>query len=167
MLQPLGSVEDFNNNGGGPDKRFGSAKFGHPWIINLLKITILDPTGIAVINQTGNAGLAIGKHRVARLMCDNGLKALQKRRFKRTTDSHHQQPINPNLLDQDFVCEGPDRKWGADISYIWRTEGWLYLAIVLDLHSRRIVGWETSDRLKKDLATTALSRAIAIRLPQP
>lgn len=112
-------------------------------------------------------GLTIGKHRVARLMRDNGLKALQKRRFKRTTDSHHHQPVAPNLLDQDFVCDGPDRKWGADISYIWTAEGWLYLAIVLDLHSRRIVGWATSDRLKKDLATTALSRAIAIRQPQP
>ena len=112
-------------------------------------------------------GLAIGKHRVARLMRDNGLKALQKRRFKRTTDSHHQHPIAPNVLDQDFACDGPDHKWGADISYIWTSEGWLYLAIVLDLHSRRIVGWAVSDRLKKDLATTALVRAIAIRQPEP
>jgi transposase InsO family protein len=112
-------------------------------------------------------GLTIGKHRVARLMRDNGLKALQKRRFKKTTDSHHQHPIAPNLLDQDFVCDRPDQKWGADISYIWTVEGWLYLAIVLDLCSRKIVGWATSDRLKKDLATTALSRAIAIRQPKP
>jgi len=112
-------------------------------------------------------GLCVGKHRVARLMRDNGLKALQKRRFKRTTDSHHHHPIVPNLLDQDFVCDTSDQKWGADISYIWTAEGWLYLAIVLDLYSRRIVGWETSDRLKKDLATTALVRAIAIRQPKP
>lgn len=112
-------------------------------------------------------GLPIGKHRVARLMRDNGLKAVQKRRFKRTTDSNHNHPIAPNLLDQDFTCDGPDQKWGVDISYIWTTEGWLYLAIVLDLYSRRIVGWATSDRLKKDLATTALSRAIAIRQPKP
>jgi len=112
-------------------------------------------------------GLPIGKHRVARLMRDNGLRAVQKRRFKRTTDSNHNHPIAPNLLDQDFTCDGPDQKWGVDISYIWTTEGWLYLAIVLDLYSRRIVGWATSDRLKKDLATTALSRAIAIRQPKP
>ena len=112
-------------------------------------------------------GLAVGRHRVARLMRDNGLKALQKRRYKKTTDSNHGGPVAANLLDQDFACDGPDQKWGADISYIWTAEGWLYLAIVLDLYSRRIVGWATSDRLKKDLALNALRRAIALRQPSP
>ena len=112
-------------------------------------------------------GLDVGRHRVARLMRDNGLKALQKRRYKKTTDSCHGGPIAANLLDQDFTCDGPNQKWGADISYIWTTEGWLYLAIVLDLYSRRIVGWATSDRLKKDLALNALRRAIALRQPLP
>lgn len=70
-------------------------------------------------------GLAVGRHRVARLMRDNGLKALQKRRYKKTTDSCHGGPVAANLLDQDFGCHGPDQKWGADISYIWTTEGWL------------------------------------------
>ena len=112
-------------------------------------------------------GLEVGRHRVARLMRDNGLKALQKRRYKKTTDSCHSGPLAPNLLDQDFTCEGPDQKWGVDISYIWTVEGWLYLAIVLDLYSRRIVGWATSDRLKKDLALNALRRAIALRQPRP
>ena len=112
-------------------------------------------------------GLDVGRHRVARLMRDNGLKALQKRRYKKTTDSHHGGPVAANLLDQDFACGGPDQKWGADISYIWTAEGWLYLAIVLDLYSRRIVGWATSDRLKKDLALNALQRAIALRSPSP
>ena len=107
--------------------------------------------------------LVIGRHRVARLMRDNGLKPNQKHRFKKTTDSQHRGPVAPNLLDQDFACDGPDQKWGADISYIWTGEGWLYLAIVLDLHSRRIVGWATSDRLKRDLALRALHRAIAMR----
>lgn len=78
-----------------------------------------------------------------------------------------QRPGRPNLLDQDFTCEGTDQKWGVDISYIWTAEGWLYLAIVLDLYSRRIVGWATSDRLKKDLAMSALRRAIALRQPMP
>ena len=104
-------------------------------------------------------GLQVGRHRVARLMRENGLKALQKRRYKKTTDSSHGGPVAANLLDQDFGCDGPDQKWGADISYIWTAEGWLYLAIVLDLYSRRIVGWATSDRLKKDLALRALRRA--------
>ncbi len=100
-------------------------------------------------------------------MRDNGLKAPQKRRFKRTTDSNHHHPVAPKVLDQDFTCDRPDQKWGADISYIWTAEGWFYLTIVLDLYSRCIVGWATSDRLKKDLATTALVRAIAIRQPRP
>ena len=110
-------------------------------------------------------GVSVGRHRVARLMRDNGIKALQKRRYKKTTDSDHGGLVAPNLLDQDFACDGPDQKWGVDISYVWTREGWLYLAIVLDLYSRRIVGWETSDRLKKDLAITALKRAIATRQP--
>ena len=111
-------------------------------------------------------GLAIGRHRTARLMRDNQLKANQKRRFKKTTDSDHGGPVAPNLLDQDFSAEGPDRKWGVDISYVWTAEGWLYLAIVLDLFSRRIIGWATSDRLKRDLALKALRRAIALRRPE-
>jgi putative transposase len=111
------------------------------------------------------AGVAIGRHRVARLMRENGLKAFQKRRFKRTTDSAHGGLIAPNMLDQDFEATGPNQKWGVDISYIWTAEGWLYLAIVLDFFSRRIIGWSVSDRLKKDLALSALERAIAIRQP--
>ena len=110
-------------------------------------------------------GLSVGLHRVARLMRENGLKAHQKRRFKKTTDSQHDCPIAFNILDQNFACGGPDQKWGADISYIWTAEGWLYLAIVLDLYSRRIVGWATSDRLKKGLALKALNQAILMRQP--
>lgn len=98
-------------------------------------------------------------------MRDNGLRALQKRRYKKTTDSSHGSLVAGNLLEQDFQCDGPDEKWGVDISYIWTAEGWLYLAIVLDLYSRRIVGWAVSDRLKKDLALNALRKAIALRNP--
>jgi len=112
-------------------------------------------------------GLTVRRHRIARLMQDNGLKGLQKARFKKTTDSAHDRPIAPNLLDQDFSTNGPNEKWGVDITYIWTTEGWLYLAIVLDLFSRRIIGWAVSDRITKDLAVTALKRAIALRTPPP
>ena len=73
-------------------------------------------------------GLAAGRRRVARLMRENGLKARQPRRFRRTTDSGHAFPVAPNHLDQDFTAAGPDRKWGADISYVWTREGWLYRA---------------------------------------
>lgn len=69
-------------------------------------------------------GLDVGRHRVARLMRDNGLKALQKRRYKKTTDSCHGSPVAANLLDQDFTCDGPDQKWGADISYSAPRPGW-------------------------------------------
>ncbi|WP_425434990.1 IS3 family transposase [Loktanella atrilutea] len=112
-------------------------------------------------------GHEIGRHRTARLMRENRLIARQKRRFKRTTDSEHAWPVAPNLVAQDFAADGPDQKWGADISYIWMAEGWLYLAVVLDLFSRRVVGWATSDRLKRDLVVEALRRALVARNPAP
>lgn len=102
-----------------------------------------------------------------RRMKENKLVARQKRRFKRTTDSEHAWPIAPNHVAQDFSAEAPDRKWGADISYVWTAEGWLYLAVIIDLYSRRVVGWATSDRLKRGLAVEALRRALAARNPQP
>ena len=111
------------------------------------------------------SGLATGRNRVARLMSENGMKARQKTRFKKTTDSDHGGPVAPNVLDQDFTTEGPDEKWGVDISYVWTAEGWLYLAIVLDLYSRKIVGWAISDRMKRGLAMDALRRAIILRQP--
>ena len=113
------------------------------------------------------SGLAIGRHRVARLMRDNGLQARQKTRFKKTTDSDHGGHVAPNILDQDFSTDGPDQKWGVDISYIWTAEGWLYLAIVLDLFSRRIVGWSLNNRMKRGLAMNALQHAIDLRNPPP
>jgi putative transposase len=112
-------------------------------------------------------GLAVGRRRTARLMRENGLKARQKRRFRRTTDSHHAWPVAPNLLDQDFAATRPDEKWGADISYIWTREGWLYLAVVIDLFARRVVGWATGDRLHQQLALAALRQAIVTRRPKP
>ncbi len=110
-------------------------------------------------------GLEVGRRRTARLMRDNGLKARQKRRFKRTTDSQHAWPVAPNLIDQDFRAERPDQKWGADISYVWTREGWLYLAVVIDLFARRVVGWAAGDRLHRDLALAALGKALTTRRP--
>jgi putative transposase len=111
-------------------------------------------------------GLRVGRRRTARLMRENGLRARQKRRFKRTTDSLHAFPVAPNLIDQDFSADHPDEKWGADISYLWTREGWLYLAVVVDLFARRVVGWAVSDRLHKELALEALRKALAIRRPE-
>jgi putative transposase len=112
-----------------------------------------------------DGGLKVGRRRTARLMRENGLKARQKRRFTRTTDSHHAFPVAPNLLDQDFSATCPNQKWNADISYVWTSEGWLYLAVVLDLFARRVVGWAVSDRLHQELALAALRKALAIRQP--
>lgn len=118
-----------------------------------------------VTRDLQDSGLVVGRRRTARLMRENGLSARQKRRFNRTTDSHHTWPVAPNLLDQDFAATRPDEKWGADISYVWTREGWLYLAVVIDLFARRVVGWATSDRLHRDLALTALRKALVMRRP--
>jgi putative transposase len=86
-------------------------------------------------------GLNVGHRRVGRLMRENGIKVVRTRKHKVTTDSNHRFNIAPNLLDQDFSATGPNQKWAGDISYIWTNEGWLYLAVVIDLYSRRVIGW--------------------------
>jgi transposase InsO family protein len=96
-----------------------------------------------------DSGLTVGRRRTARLMRENGLRARQKRRFKRTTDSQHAWPVAPNLLDQDFTATGPDEKWGADISYVWTREGWLYLAVVIDLFARRALEFTSPAQFEK------------------
>lgn len=110
-------------------------------------------------------GLAVGERRVGRLMRLNGIRPVRTRRHKVTTDSQHHLGVAPNLLDGDFLADAPNRKWAGDISYIWTAEGWLYLAVVIDLFSRRVVGWAVSDRMKKDLAIRALEMAIHLRKP--
>ena len=107
-------------------------------------------------------GFAVGRRRVARLMRLNGLQARRKRRFKRTTDSHHAWPVTANLPDRDFAAVAPDRKWTVHISYVWTADGWLYPAIVMDLYSRRIVGWSTSDRLKRQIAFIDRERSLPV-----
>ena len=110
-------------------------------------------------------GLNVGHRRVGRLMRENGIKVVRTRKHKVTTDSNHRFNIAPNLLDQDFSAIGPNQKWAGDISYIWTNEGWLYLAVVIDLYSRRVIGWAVSNRMKRDLAIRALDMAVALRQP--
>ncbi len=110
-------------------------------------------------------GLNVGHRRVGRLMSQNGLKVVRTRKYRATTDSNHRFNIAPNRLNQNFIAERPNQKWAGDISYIWTREGWSYLSVVLDLHSRRVIGWATSNRLKLDLAMRALDNAIALRAP--
>ena len=98
-------------------------------------------------------------------MRENGIVVERTRKFKATTDSDHTFNIAPNLLDRDFTADRPNQKWAGDISYVWTREGWLYLAVILDLHSRRVIGWAVSNRMKRDLAIRALKMAIALRSP--
>ena len=97
-------------------------------------------------------GLVVGQRRVGRLMRDNRIYVVRTHKDKVTTDSHHRFNIAPNLLDRNFTANLPNQKWAGDITYIWTAEGWLYLAVMIDLHSRRVIGWAVSNRLKRDLA---------------
>lgn len=113
------------------------------------------------------AGERVSPHTVAKLMQEQGLRAKAKRKFvPRTTDSAHDRPIAPNLLGRDFAADRPNRKWAGDITYIPTDEGWLYLAGVIDLCSRRIVGWSMADHLRTELVGNALGMALAGRRPE-
>lgn len=105
----------------------------------------------------------VGRKRVARLMRAQGLRARAPKRFRRTTDSNHSDPIAPNLLAREFSTPGPDVAWVGDITYLWTGEGWLYLAVLIDLYSRRVVGWSMADHLRTELALGALEMALGHR----
>jgi putative transposase len=111
-------------------------------------------------------GVHTSKRRIERLMRKGGLCALRKRRFTRTTLSRHRLPIAPNLLVRNFTVGAPNRVWTTDLTYIWTLQGWLYLAVMLDLFSRRVVGWAMSASLDDSLAISALNMAIQTRRPQ-
>ena len=111
-------------------------------------------------------GVVCSENRVARLMRLRGLQAKQTKRFKVTTKRNKAHPVAPNLLNRDFRAERPNQKWLTDITYILTLEGWLYLAAVLDLYSRRIIGWAMSDRMTSDLTVDALKMAIVQRQPE-
>lgn len=109
------------------------------------------------------AGIKCSENRIARLMKSNNIVGKTKKKFKATTDSKHNLPVSENLLKQNFVAEKPNTVWVADITYVWTMEGWLYLAVVLDLYSRQIVGWAMSERITSDLTISALYQAIGQR----
>lgn len=106
-----------------------------------------------------------GKNRIARLMRKDGLYAKTKRKFKVTTDSRHSQPVANNLLNREFKPARPNQVWASDITYIWTAEGWLYLAVVIDLYSRTIVGWSMAERMTRQLVMAALTLAVKRRNP--
>lgn len=112
-------------------------------------------------------GSACGRTKAGTLMKLAGVAAKQKRKFKMTTDSKHNLPVAANLLDRQFEVNEPNKVYVSDITYIWTQEGWLYLAVVLDLFSRQIVGWSLSNRMTKKLVMDALRMAIWRRQPAP
>ena len=118
-----------------------------------------------VVDELRERGHEVGKHRVARLMRENGIFARMRRRFRHTTDSNHKLPVAPNLLEQNFTATAPNQAWVGDITYIWTAEGWSYLAVLLDLYSRRVVGWALRKSLSRELAVAALQHALTCRRP--
>ena len=105
------------------------------------------------------------RKRVARIRRENGLRARQKRKFKATTDSKHNYPVAPNLLERNFIVEDFNKCWVSDLSSIWTLEGWLYLCIILDLYSRVVVGWSMASHMRAELVIDALDMAVAHRKP--
>jgi transposase InsO family protein len=112
-------------------------------------------------------GIRVGKERVRRLMHDHGIKARGKRKFKATTDSNHSMPVAPNLLARDFSPVAPNTAWTSDVTYIATDEGWLYLAVILDLFNREVVGWSMKPHMRQDLVVDALRMAWFRRHPAP
>lgn len=120
-----------------------------------------------VFREIKARGLPASRERVARLMNENGIRAKHKRRYQATTDSKHNLPVAPNLLDQNFEASAPDQTWATDITYVPTGEGWLYLAVVLDLYTRMVVGWSMQERMTRELVIDALRMAWFRRCPKP
>lgn len=118
---------------------------------------------LRVTKQLRKHGILCGKNRIARIMQENNIRAKTKKRFKITTNSKHKNPIVPNLLNQEFRTNKINQVWVSDITYIYTREGWLYLSGILDLCSKRIVGWSMGERLTQELAIKALNQAISRR----
>jgi len=118
-----------------------------------------------VWRQLRAEGVRVGKLRVQQLMQQHGIRARGKRRFRITTDSRHSLPIAPNLLNRNFAVAAPNRVWAGDMTYIHTEEGWLFLAVVLDLFSRRIVGWSLREDMRSELVVDALRMAWFQRSP--
>ena len=124
-----------------------------------------------ITRELRNRGFPASKERVERRMRENGIRARHKRRYKATTDSKHSLPVAPNRLDRNFAPAAPNQVWTADLTYIWTDEGWLYLAVVIDLFNREVVGWSIKQRMTADnvadIVIDALTMAWFRRKPPP
>lgn len=115
--------------------------------------------------HSANKATGLGEHRVARLMRHDGLRAKTVKPWRATMHSSHGLPVAANTLDRQFTVSQPNRVWVGNITYIWTLEGWLYLAVLLDLYSRQVVGWAMSERVTVELTEQALAMALAKRAP--
>ena len=120
-----------------------------------------------ITKELKEQGIGCSENRVARRMQKNGIAAKTKRRFKVTTQSKHKHPVAENVLKRNFRATAQNQVWVSDITYVWTREGWLYLAIVLDLFSRQVVGWAMSHCLGQDMVLQALRQALVRRGPVP
>lgn len=118
-----------------------------------------------ITQELRDRGRTVSRNRVARRMRKAGIRSKIRRRFRVTTDSRHHFPVAPNLLEQKFTAQGPDKVWVSDITYVATRTGWLYLTVIIDLFSRLVVGWCLSSSLSHEMAVTALKRAIRRRQP--
>ena len=112
-----------------------------------------------VTEELKERGFKCSENRVARRMLKLGLQGIQAKKFKRTTDSNHDKPVAPDLIEQDFTALAPNQKWVSDLTYVWTDEGWLYLAVIMDLYSRAIIGWSMGNRMTQQLMCDALTMA--------
>jgi putative transposase len=162
------SASDYHywKDAGGPRKRLSDAA-----LLALIRSIHAETKGAygapRVWRELRNRGYRTGKERVRKLMQAHGIRARHKRRYKATTDSVHPFPVAPNLLDRQFQTYRPDLIYTADITYIPTAEGWLYLAVVLDLYTRMVIGWAMSERITRELALDALHMAWFRRRPAP
>jgi putative transposase len=118
-----------------------------------------------MMRELRSRGFPAGKERVERLMRQNDIHGRHKRRYKATTDSQHALPVAPNVLERNFTPQAPNQAWASDITYVWTDEGWLYLAVVLDLFNREVVGWSIKPRMTADIVIDALTMAWFRRHP--
>jgi transposase InsO family protein len=136
----------------------------HKALSDLVKIIYWEHQGRygyrRITAEIRRAGIVINGKQVQRIMKNSGLKAVCPRRYKRTTKSDHKREVSQNILEQNFEAQRKDQIWLSDITYIKTTEGWLYLAVVMDLYSRRILGWALREYLGKELVIEALRKAI-------
>ena len=151
--------------GGKPDRK----RLTDPQMLALIQSIHAELKGAygspRMVRELRARGFPASKARVERLMQENGIRARHKRRYKVTTDSKHSLPVAKNLLDRNFTPSAPNQVWTSDITYLWTDEGWLYLAIVLDLFNREVIGWSLKPRMTADVVADALTMAWFRRRP--